>query len=63
MKIYRIKWKSYNETVPSEIVKAEDFTDVQWKEYGVRAVNDETGEEFIIPYYSIYETEILEIKE
>lgn len=59
MRKYRISWKSYYDNV-GEIHRIEDFSDVQWKDYGVRATNDETGQTYIIPYTSIYEVEIID---
>jgi hypothetical protein len=59
MKKYRILWKSYDFN-HGKIVKTEDFSDVQWKDYGARATIDETGQTYIIPYTSIYEIKIIE---
>jgi len=56
-KEYRIKWKSCNST--EEIFVIRIFSDIQWKDYGVRATDDITGETFIIPYFSIYDVEVL----
>lgn len=37
-----------------------DANDVQWKDYGVRATNDESGERMIFPYSSIQYIKLLD---
>ena len=44
---YIIKYKDEGDT---NIFEADD---VQWKDYGVRAVNNTTGDIYVFPYYSI----------
>lgn len=59
MRKYRISWKSYYDNV-GELHKIEDFSDVQFKNYGIRVTNDDTNKTYIIPYTSIYDIEIIE---
>jgi hypothetical protein len=56
---YEIRWKSYDFVSVREIAEKRIFDDVQWKDYGARVVNDENGDEFVIPYTSIYEVKII----
>lgn len=59
--IYQIKWKSYNFQLGEQTI-SKTFHDVQWKEYGVRATNDDDGETLIIPYFRIYEIGVIQVE-
>lgn len=60
MKIYKIIWKSWDFSTSNPEIKIEDFDDVQWKDYGVRATVDDPHKVMVIPYTSIYDVEIID---
>lgn len=57
MRIYEINFKDIGDF---EYIATKQFNDVQWKEYGIRAVNDETNEHYIFPYNSVYYVRVID---
>lgn len=58
MKTYMIKWLSIIND--SKVNKSREFHDVQFKDFFVRATDDQNdGYTLIIPYTSIYDIEVL----
>lgn len=57
---YKVNWKIYNEIHQMESYKERIFSDIQWKDYGVRVTDDIAKETFIIPYTSIGDIQIIE---
>ena len=59
MKKHTVKWKTWDSSLNKEVLEMRTFDDVQWKEYGLRATQDEYNRTFIIPYTSIYDVEVI----
>jgi len=59
-KKYEIKYKDISIISDSEIVSVSIFDDVQWKEYGVRAKNDDESDVYVFPYNSVIYVRIFE---
>jgi hypothetical protein len=55
MKKFEIIWKSVDLNEDKEVFRIKEFEDVQFKDFYIRATDDDTGETLYIPYYRIYE--------